>query len=190
MFPLPYDGAIDQLTLLVDGKEYEAKLLSKEEARRRYEEIVRKNRDPALLEWVGTGMFQTSVFPIPPGAKRTVTLRYSQLLPQELRPHRFHLPAEHGQVHERAARETQHPTGDRKQRRQSRTSTRPRTRSNIERPDKTHAVVKYEAKNIVPGEDFRLFFDTRRGERRRERRQLSAQRQTKTATSCCSPAPK
>ena len=54
MFPLPYDGAIDQLTLLVDGKEYQAKLLSKEEARRRYEEIVRKNRDPALLEWVGT----------------------------------------------------------------------------------------------------------------------------------------
>ncbi len=80
MFPLPYDGAVDQLTLLVDGKEYEAKLLSKEDARRRYEEIVRKNQDPALLEWVGTGMFQTSVFPIPPGAKRTVTLRYSQLL--------------------------------------------------------------------------------------------------------------
>src|ERR1700742_1087933 len=80
MFPLPYDGAIDQLTLLVDGKEFQAKLLSKEEARHRYEEIVRRNRDPALLEWVGTGMFQTNVFPIPPGAKRTVTLRYSQLL--------------------------------------------------------------------------------------------------------------
>src|SRR4030095_11246972 len=80
MFPLPYDGAIDQLTLLVDGKEFQAKLLSKEDARRRYEEIVRKNRDPALLEWVGNGMFQTNVFPIPPGAKRTVTLRYSQLL--------------------------------------------------------------------------------------------------------------
>src|SRR5205814_4931438 len=79
IFPLPYDGAIDQLTLLVDGKEIQAKLLSKEEARRRYEEIVRKNRDPALLEWVGTGMFQTSVFPLPPGATRTVTLRYSQV---------------------------------------------------------------------------------------------------------------
>ena len=68
MFPLPYDGAIDQLTFLVDGKEFQAKLLSKEDARRRYEEIVRKNRDPALLEWVGNGMFQTNVFPIPPGA--------------------------------------------------------------------------------------------------------------------------
>ena len=27
----------------------------------------------------GTGMFKTSVFPVPPGAERTVTLRYSQL---------------------------------------------------------------------------------------------------------------
>ena len=43
---------------------------SKEEARRRYEEIVRTNRDPALLEWVGTGMFQTSVFPDPRWGKR------------------------------------------------------------------------------------------------------------------------
>ena len=27
VFPLPYDGAIDRMTFLVDGKEYEAKLL-------------------------------------------------------------------------------------------------------------------------------------------------------------------
>ena len=79
VFPLPYDGAIDQMTLLIDGKEYPARLLDAKEARRMYEEIVRKNRDPALLEWMGTGMFQTSVFPVPPGAKRTVSLRYSQL---------------------------------------------------------------------------------------------------------------
>src|SRR4051794_16254637 len=28
IFPLPYDGAVDQLTLLIDGKEIQAKLLS------------------------------------------------------------------------------------------------------------------------------------------------------------------
>ena len=44
-------------------------------------------------------MFQTSVFPVPPGAKRTVTLRYSPALPQAGRADRFPLPAEHGQVH-------------------------------------------------------------------------------------------
>ena len=79
LFPLPYDGAIDQLTLMVDGKEIPARLLEKGEARQIYESIVRKNQDPALLEWMGTGMFKTSVFPVPAGASRTVTLRYSQL---------------------------------------------------------------------------------------------------------------
>ncbi len=34
VFPLPYDGAIDQLTLLVDGKEFPAKLLDAKEARK------------------------------------------------------------------------------------------------------------------------------------------------------------
>ncbi len=79
VFPLPYDGAIDRLTLLIDGKEYAAKLLDADEARRIYEGYVRRNRDPALLEWIGTGMFKTSVFPVPAGARRTVSLRYTQL---------------------------------------------------------------------------------------------------------------
>jgi Ca-activated chloride channel family protein len=157
MFPLPYDGAIDRLTLLVDGKEYEAKLLSKEEARRRYEEIVRKNRDPALLEWVGTGMFQTSVFPIPPGAKRTVTLRYSQLLRKNYGLTDFIFPLS-------TAKYTCEPL-ENLSIRLSIESSEPiknvysATHAvETDRPDNKHAVVKYEAKKVVPGEDFRLFF--------------------------------
>src|SRR4051812_25256799 len=159
MFPLPYDGAIDQLTLLVDGKETQAKLLTKEEARRRYEEIVRKNRDPALLEWVGSGMFQTSVFPIPPHEKRTVTLRYSQLLRKNYGLTDFIFPLS-------TAKYTSHPV-EKLSVQLAIESSAPiknvysATHSvNIERPDKKHAVVKYEAKDSVPGEDFRLFFDT------------------------------
>lgn len=80
IFPLPYEGAVDQMTFLVDGKEYAAKLYPADEARRIYQGYLQRNQDPALLQWVGTGMFQTSVFPIPAGASRTVTLQYSQLL--------------------------------------------------------------------------------------------------------------
>ena len=80
VFPLPYDGAIDKLTLMVDGKEFPAQLLTKEDARARYEAIVRSSKDPALLEWMGQGLFQTSVFPVPAGQTRTVTLHYNQLL--------------------------------------------------------------------------------------------------------------
>ena len=34
------------------------------------------------MEWVGKGMFKTSVFPIPAGQTRKVTIRYSQLCRQ------------------------------------------------------------------------------------------------------------
>ncbi len=159
VFPLPYDGAIDRLTLLVDGKEIPAKLLSKEDARRRYEEIVRKSRDPALLEWVGTGMFQTNVFPIPPGAKRTVTLHYTQLLRKNYGLTDFIFPLSTAKytcepvaaLNIHVAIESSAPIKN----------IYSATHSiNIERPDKSRAVVEYEAKNTVPSDDFRLFFDT------------------------------
>jgi Ca-activated chloride channel family protein len=80
LFPMPDDGAIQNFVLMVDGRELPGRLLPKEEARRIYEEVVRSKRDPALLEYMGRGLFRTSVFPIPPGADRKVTLRYTQLL--------------------------------------------------------------------------------------------------------------
>ena len=83
LFPLPEEGAIQNFILMVDGKEMPGRLLPKDEARRIYEEIVRTKRDPALLEYMGRGMFRTSVFPIPPGAERKVTLKYTQLLKRE-----------------------------------------------------------------------------------------------------------
>jgi Ca-activated chloride channel family protein len=79
LFPLPEDGVVQNFVLLVDGRELAGKLMNKDEARRIYEEIVRTKRDPALLEYMGRGLYRTSVFPIPPGADRKVTMRYTQL---------------------------------------------------------------------------------------------------------------
>jgi Ca-activated chloride channel family protein len=79
LFPLPEEGAIQNFVLMVDGKELPGRILPKDEARRTFEEIVRTKRDPALLEYMGRGLFRTSVFPIPPGADRKVTMRYTQI---------------------------------------------------------------------------------------------------------------
>jgi Ca-activated chloride channel family protein len=161
VFPLPYDGAIDQLTLLVNGKEYAAKLLSKEEARKRYEEIVRTNRDPALLEWVGTGMFQTSVFPIPAGESRTVTLRYTQLCRRSHGLTDFIFPLStakftDGTLDKLSVRVSIDSPADIKN------IYSPSHDVEIDRPDDDdrHAVVTFEAKKTIPTEDFRLFYDT------------------------------
>lgn len=157
VFPLPYDGAIDQLTLLVDGKEFPAKLLTKEEARKRYEEIVRTNRDPALLEWVGTGMFQTSVFPIPAGETRTVTLRYTQLCRKSAGLTDFIFPLS----------TAKYTDGLLKKLKLNIAIDSPVNLKNIYSPThevrvrtgKRQATVKFTAEETVPTEDFRLFFD-------------------------------
>jgi Ca-activated chloride channel family protein len=83
LFPLPEEGAIQNFVLMVDGRELPGRLVPKDEARRIYEEIVRSKRDPALLEYMGRGLYRTSVFPIPPGAERKVTMRYTQLCKRE-----------------------------------------------------------------------------------------------------------
>jgi Ca-activated chloride channel homolog len=161
VFPLPYDGAIDQLTLLVNGKEYAAKLLSKEEARKRYEEIVRTNRDPALLEWVGTGMFQTSVFPIPAGECRTVTLRYTQLCRRSHGLTDFIFPLStakftDGTLDKLSVRVSIDSPADIKN------VYSPSHDVEIDRSDDDdrRAVVKFDAKKTIPTDDFRLFYDT------------------------------
>jgi Ca-activated chloride channel family protein len=79
LFPIPEDGTFENFVLMVDGHELPGRLLPRDEARRVYENIVRTRRDPALLEYMGRGLYRTSVFPIPAGADRKVTMRYTQL---------------------------------------------------------------------------------------------------------------
>ncbi len=102
LFPLPEEGAVQNFVLMVDGRELPGRLLPKDEARRIYEEIVRTKRDPALLEYMGRGLYRTSVFPIPPGADRKVTMRYTQLCKRDRDVVEFAYPAQHAEVHRQA----------------------------------------------------------------------------------------
>lgn len=83
LFPIPKDAAVTAFTLWIDGKAVEGKVLEAEQARRTYEEIVRKMRDPALLEYVDRGAMQARIFPIDPGKERRIELEYSQALKAE-----------------------------------------------------------------------------------------------------------
>jgi Ca-activated chloride channel family protein len=162
VFPLPYDGAIDQMTLLVDGKEMPARLLKAEDARRMYEEIVRKNRDPALLEWMGVGLFRTSVFPVPAGASRTVSLRYSQLCRKQEGLTDFIFPLSTAKytsdavenINIRVAVESQE---------EIKNVYSPSHAIEIKRPDDRHAAITFTSKNETPSADFRLLYDVGKG---------------------------
>jgi Ca-activated chloride channel family protein len=159
VFPLPYDGAIDQLNFMVDGKELPAKLLPAEKAREIYEGYVRRYKDPALLEWIGTGMFKTSVFPVPAGASRTVSLKYSQLLKKELHAVDYLFPLS-------TARYTEKPIDKVSIRLSLHDETpikniySPTHKVDVKRDDDHNAVVTFEAKDTIPTNDFRLIYDT------------------------------
>ncbi|MDE0865917.1 MAG: VIT domain-containing protein [Rubripirellula sp.] len=159
IFPLPYDGAIDQMTFMVDGEELEGRLLEADKAREIYQSYVRRSQDPALVQWIGTGMFQTQVFPVPAGAERTVSLRYTQICKRQGNLNDWLLPLS-------PAKFTSSPIGEINIRGRIRSETKfgnvysPSHDVEIERDGDQVVRFEYKAKSTVPVRDFRVLWDT------------------------------
>ena len=83
IFPLPQGAAVSDFQLWVDGRAVKAEILSADEARQIYEQIVHSRRDPALLEYIGREAVRVRIYPIPPGGSTKMVLEYSQVLRQE-----------------------------------------------------------------------------------------------------------
>jgi Ca-activated chloride channel family protein len=80
IFPIPIGAHIDKFTMRVGDKDLEAELLDAAKARGIYEDIVRRQRDPALLEYSGRAAFRLRIFPIEPRSPKKVQLSYTELL--------------------------------------------------------------------------------------------------------------
>jgi Ca-activated chloride channel family protein len=80
MFPVPRGAHIDKFSMEIAGKMVDAELLAADKARFIYEDIVRKMRDPALLEYAGRDLFKVRVFPIEPHSRKPIKISYTELL--------------------------------------------------------------------------------------------------------------
>ena len=80
LYPLPPEAVFTNFSLFMGEQEMRGEILPAEKARQIYEEIVRRKKDPALIELVGHGVLRSRVFPIDPGDTRRVILRYTQVL--------------------------------------------------------------------------------------------------------------
>lgn len=83
VLPVPREAAIRSFGVDAISQEPNAVLLPREEATRIYREIVSKMVDPGLLEFVGTGMIRSSVFPVPAGGTQTFRVVYEHAMPSE-----------------------------------------------------------------------------------------------------------
>src|SRR5918994_1801024 len=82
-FPIPEQASITEFAIWEGNQRLVGEVRSREEARRIYDEIVRSQRDPGLLEYAGRDLFQASIFPIPPNSDKKLELTYSQILQAE-----------------------------------------------------------------------------------------------------------
>lgn len=157
IFPLPLDAVVTQFTLWVDGKPVQGEVLDATQARQKYEDIVRTLRDPALLEYVGRGAVQASIYPIPPRGERRIELEYSQALTVDnglvryiypLNTEKFSVqPLESVRVS--VSIQSDQPI---------RTLYSPSHKVEVNRAGDYAATATYEASNLTPDADFALYY--------------------------------
>ena len=83
LFPIPEAASIVEFAIWDGDRRLVGEVRSREEARRIYDEIVRRKRDPGLLEYAGKDLFQASIFPIPPHSDKKLEITYTQVVRAE-----------------------------------------------------------------------------------------------------------
>ena len=82
-FPIPESASITEFAIWDGDRRLVGEVRTREEARRIYDEIVRRQRDPGLLEYAGKDLFQASIFPIPARSDKKLEITYTQVVHAE-----------------------------------------------------------------------------------------------------------
>ncbi|MDF1701379.1 MAG: VIT domain-containing protein, partial [Planctomycetota bacterium] len=83
LFPLPEGAVVSKFAMTMGGKMVQGEIIERKEARRIYQSIVSRRRDPGLLEYMGRGLFRAKIFPIMPHKDLTIRISYQQVLPED-----------------------------------------------------------------------------------------------------------
>ncbi len=157
VFPLPKGAHIDKFTMEIDGRQVEAELLSADKARGIYEDIVRKLRDPALLEYSGRDVFKVRIFPIEPNSKKRITIAYTQLLKADAGLVSYVLPLNTEKYSAKQIK-TVSVKVDLETKRPLKSIYSPTHSVEVRRDGSNRATAGYEAGDVRPDTDFALYF--------------------------------
>jgi Ca-activated chloride channel family protein len=157
IFPLPEGAAISDFAMFVDGKRLSGKMLDKDEARRIYEGIVQRRRDPAILEYVGRNAFRASIYPIPAHAEKRVQIAYSQVLMAERNLVHYVYPLSTERFSSRPLEEVV-ITVDLHSDVPIKAIYSPSHKIVVERTGERSALISFEANDLRPDKDFELYY--------------------------------
>lgn len=163
LFPIPKGAQIDKFRMDIGGKMVEAELLPADKARQIYEDIVRKAKDPALLEYADRDVFKVRVFPIEPQSKKRIQISYTQILKADagLVSYVYPLNTEKfsakpiKEVSVKVELETKQPL---------KSVYSPSHDAEIKRHGSHRATAGFEARDVKPDLDFALYFAPEKNE--------------------------
>lgn len=157
LFPIPRGAQIDKFTMDIGGKMMEAELLPAAKARQIYEDIVRKLKDPALLEYADRDVFKVRIFPIEPRSKKRIKLSYTEVLKSDAGLVNYNYPLNTEKFSAAPVKNVSIKV--------ELTSTRPLKSIyspshpvEIKRHGSLRATVGFEEDNVKPDTDFALYF--------------------------------
>jgi Ca-activated chloride channel family protein len=157
VFPLPKGAAIKEFAMYIGGKRMTAELLEAGKAKKIYQDIVRRAKDPALLEYLGGQVFRVNVYPVPAKGLQKIELDYSQAVEFDAGLRRYVFPLRVGEKFSRtlkdfsvAARiESAVPI---------KTIYSPSHVVSISRKGDNEAVVGFEEERVMLDRDFSLYY--------------------------------
>ena len=82
IFPLP-PGLGRDFSMWVGGKRYRGEAVDSSKARETYEDIVRRLKDPGLLENIGRDLWKMRIYPVPRRGEQKIEITFTSILPIE-----------------------------------------------------------------------------------------------------------
>jgi Ca-activated chloride channel family protein len=157
LFPVPKGAQLDHFAMEIDGKKVDAELLAADKARSIYEDIVRRAKDPALLEYADRDVFKVRIFPIEPNSRKRITIRYTQLLKLDNGLVDYVVPLNTAKYSSKPIKSVSVKL-DLETKRPLKSIYSPSHAVEIKRDGSNRATVGYEASDVVPDTDLALFF--------------------------------
>jgi Ca-activated chloride channel family protein len=162
LFPVPKGAHIDKFSMEIGGKSVDAELLPADKARGIYEDIVRKMRDPALLEYAGRDLFKVRIFPIEPHSRKPIKVSYTELLRSDAGTVTYLYPLSTEKFSAQPIKNLSVKV-ELKSAEPLASIYSPTHKVEIKRDGPNRAVIGYESKNEKPDTDFQIVYssDTR-----------------------------
>ncbi|HEV3166838.1 MAG TPA: VIT and VWA domain-containing protein, partial [Isosphaeraceae bacterium] len=83
LFPLPPGASVREFAMWVNGKRLTGETIDAPKARRTYEDIVRRLKDPGLLEYVDRDLWKVRIFPVPRLGEQKIEIKFTTLLAKD-----------------------------------------------------------------------------------------------------------